>query len=403
MTMAIPKTLLSSETVAVHPWASPDGRPRAHRTLNAPLYLSTQWEGASLAALAELFSRDPDRGFYTRFGHPTTRLAEQKLAQLEGAEDALLFASGMAAISNALLAVLATGDHVVAHHTLFGQTLQFLDHLSASLGVVVTYVDATDPQNVAVALKTETRVLYLETPTNPVIDILDIEALATLGHAAGAVVIVDTTFAGPLVQQPLALGADLSLQSASKSLAGHADVLAGCVAGAAALIAPIRKMRTLTGPILDPHASWLLMRGLQTLPLRVRAQAETASAVANLLAISPAVSIVRYPFHPAHTGHIVARKQMQNGGTMVSFAFHGGLASTRAFVSALAWIPFASSLGSVFTTLEVPDELDFSAEELGARATSFAMPPGFIRLSVGAESSGDILADLERGLGAVGD
>lgn len=253
------------------------------------------------------------------------------------------------------------------------------------------------------ALRPSTRVLYLETPTNPVVDILDIETLAALGHAAGALVFADTTFAGPLVQQPLALGVDLSMQSASKSLAGHADVLAGCVAGSAALIARIRRMRTLTGPILDPHASWLLMRGLQTLPLRVRAQSDTASRVADRLASSRAVSLVRYPFLPSHNGYAVARKQMRCGGSMVSFAFVGGLEHTRAFVSALAWIPLASSLGSVFTTLEVPDELDFSVSEIGARATSFAMPPGFIRLSVGAESGDDVLADIERGLAAVGD
>lgn len=394
--------LLSPQTVAVHPWASPSGRPRAHRTLNAPLFLSTQWEGADLAELAELFSRAPDRGFYTRFGHPTTRIAEEKLAQLEGAEDALLFASGMAAITNALLAVLSTGDHVVAHHTLFGQTLQFLDHLSSALGVEVTYVDATAPADVARALRPGTRLLYLETPTNPGIDILDIEALTRLAHAVGALAFVDTTFAGPLVQRPVELGADLSMQSASKSLAGHADVLAGGVAGAAELVAKVRRMRTLTGPSLDPHASWLLLRGMQTLPLRVMAQTETAARVAGLLAANAAVSMVRYPFHPSHPGHDVARRQMRGGGTMLSFAFHGGLEATRRFVAGLRWIPLASSLGSVFTTLEVPDELDFAPEEIGERAAAFAMPPGFVRLSVGAESATDVLADLERGLAGIG-
>lgn len=389
------------DTLAVHPWATASGRPRAHRTLNAPLYLTTQWEGADLSELAQLFMKNPDRGFYTRFGHPTVRLAEEKLAQLEEAEDALLFSSGMAAITTSLLAVLSAGDHVVAHHALFGQTLQFMDHLSSRLGVNITFVDATDPANVASALRSDTRLLYLETPSNPVIDILDVRTLAALGHSAGALVSVDTTFAGPVVQQPLALGADLSLQSASKSLAGHADVLAGCVAGSTELIAQIRRMRNLTGPSLDPHASWLLMRSLQTLHLRVRAQSATASLVADQLAASSAVSMVRYPFLASHPAHDVARQQMRCGGTMVSFAFHGGLDVTRRFVAALAWIPLASSLGSVFTTLEVPEDLDFAPEEIGERAASFAMPPGFIRLSVGAEAPDDVLADIARGLAAV--
>ena len=392
---------LAPDTLAVHPWASAEGRPRAHRTLNAPLFLTTQWEGGDLPELAHLFARDPDRGFYTRFGHPTIRLAEERIAALEGAEDALLFSSGMGAISTSLLAVLRAGDHVVAHQAIFAQTIQLLVHLSASAGVHVDFVDATDPRQVAAALRPGTRLLYLETPSNPAIDILDVQALAGIAHAHGALVFVDTTFAGPLIQRPLALGADLALQSASKSLAGHADVLAGAAAGAAALIAGIRKMRVLTGPSLDPHACWLLLRGMQTLPLRVRAHSQTAGAVARRLEASPAVSHVRYPFLPSHPGYAVAKRQMALGGGMVSFAFRGGLEATRRVVGALRWIPLASSLGSVYTTLEVPEELDFALEEIGDRAASFALPPGLVRLSVGVESPADIEREIQRGLDAV--
>jgi cystathionine beta-lyase/cystathionine gamma-synthase len=391
---------LAPETVAVHAWASAAGRPRAHRTLNAPLLLTTQWEGADLPELAELFARDPDRGFYTRFGHPTLRLAEEKIAALEGAEDALLFSSGMGAISTALLAVLSAGDHVVAHRAIFGQTIQFLEHLASAAGVRVDFVDATDPRRVAEALRPNTRLVYLETPSNPIIDVLDVEAVAAVARPRGALVLVDSTFAGPLIQRPLALGADLTLQSASKSLAGHADVLAGCVAGGAALVARIRRMRTLTGPSLDPHACWLLLRGMQTLALRVRAQSETAWAVARRLEASPVVTHVRYPFLDSHPGHDVARRQMQSGGGMISFALRGGLEGTRRFVKALRWIPLASSLGSVHTTLEVPEELDFAAEAIGERAASFAMPAGLIRLSLGVEALADIERDVQRGLDA---
>jgi cystathionine beta-lyase/cystathionine gamma-synthase len=392
---------LAPDTLAVHPWATAEGRPRAHRTLNAPLFLTTQWEGTDLPQLADHFAHDPDRGFYTRFGHPTIRLAEERIAALEGAEDALLFASGMGAISTSLLAVLRAGDHVVAHQAIFAQTLQLLEHLSASAGVRVDFVDAADPNQVAAAIRPSTRLLYLETPSNPGIDILDVEALARIAHAHGALVFVDTTFAGPMIQRPLALGADLALQSASKSLAGHADVLAGAVAGAAGLVASIRKMRVLTGPSLDPHAAWLLLRGLQTLPLRVRAQSGTAATVARRLEASPAVTHVRYPFLPSHPGYAVAQRQMALGGGMVSFAFGGGLQATRRFVGALRWIPLASSLGSVYTTLEVPEELDFATKEIGDRTASFAMPSGLVRLSIGVEAPADIERDIQRGLDAV--
>ncbi|HEY7766775.1 aminotransferase class I/II-fold pyridoxal phosphate-dependent enzyme [Longimicrobium sp.] len=392
---------LSPDTLAVHPWASARGRPRAHRTLNAPLFLSTQWEGSDLPQLAELFARDPDRGFYTRFGHPTTRLAEERIAALEDAEDALLFSSGMGAISTSLLAVLRAGDHVVAHQAIFAQTIQFLEHLSATAGVRVDFVDARDPQRVKDAVRANTRLLYLETPSNPAIDVLDIATLAGIAHTVDALVFVDSTFAGPLIQRPLSLGADLVIHSASKSLAGHADVLAGAVAGSAQTAARIRRMRVLTGASLDPHACWLLLRGLQTLPLRVRAQSQTAGSLAQLLEASPAVSHIRYPFLPSHPGHAVARRQMALGGGMLSFALHGGVESTRRFVGALRWIPLASSLGSVYTTLEVPEELDFAAEEIGERTASFALPPGLVRLSVGVEAAEDIEGDIRRGLDAV--
>lgn len=389
---------LAPETLAVHTWT---GRGRAHRTLNAPLYQTSQWEAASLEELAGLFARDPDRGFYTRFGHPTIRLAEDKLAALEGAEDALLFSSGMGAISTALLAVLRSGDHVVAHRAIFGQTIQLLEHLAEAFGVWVTFVDAANAAEVEAAVTPSTRLLYLETPSNPVIDVLDVQALAATGHRHGALVFVDSTFAGPLIQRPLELGADLSIQSASKSLAGHADLLAGSVAGGRALVEQIRGMRVMGGPSLDPHACWLLLRGMQTLPLRVRAQSETAWTLARMLEASPEVETIRYPFLDSHPACEVARRQMKLGGGMISFSLRGGIESTRRFVAALEWIPIASSLGSVYTTIEVPEELDFSADELGERAASFAMPPGLIRFSVGVEAAADIEREVRRGLDAV--
>lgn len=377
------------------------GQPRAHRPLNAPLYLSSQWEAGSLDQLAELFAADPDRGFYTRFGHPTVRTAEEKIAGLEGAEDALLFGSGMGAISTALYAVLEGGDHVVAHRAIFGQTIRLLEHMSRAYGVDVDFVDATDPDNVRDVLRPSTRLVYLETPSNPLIDIIDIEAVSHVARGGDALVFTDSTFAGPMLQKPITLGADLSLQSASKSMGGHADLIAGSAAGSARLLEQIREMRTLNGPSLAPHACWLLLRGLQTLPLRVRKQSDSARRLAELVGSHPAVSELRYPHHESHPGSEVAKRQMSLGGGMMSLAFHEGLPATRRFVQGLRWIPIASSLGGVQTTLEVPEQLDFASDELGERASAFEMPPGLIRLSVGVEAYEDLEAEILSGLEAV--
>lgn len=390
---------LKEDTVAVRTRVEPS---RSHRPLNAPLYQTSQWEAESLGSLADLFAQDPDRGFYIRFGHPTLRLAEEKLAALEAGEDALVFGSGMGAITTSLLSVLETGDHVVAHRAIFGQTIQFLEHLQDAFGVSVTFVDGTDPSAVDDAIQPTTKLLYLETPSNPIIDVLDIELLAGIAHQHDVVVFVDSTFGGPLIQRPLDLGADLSLQSASKSLAGHADLLAGSAAGSRELISRIREMRTLVGPVLDPHACWLLLRGIQTLALRVRTQSETAFKLARLLEASPEVDVIRYPYLESHPGYSVAQKQMRSGGTMLSFSLKDGIEGTRRFVEALQWIAIASSLGSVYTSVEVPEELDFSEEELGLRNSSFAMPSGLIRLSVGAEAFADLEREMRRGLAAAG-
>ena len=389
---------LKQETLSVRAHV---GQPRGHRPLNAPLFLSSQWEAGSLEELAELFAEDPDRGFYTRFGHPTVRVAEEKIAALEGAEDALVFGSGMGAISTALYAVLESGDHVVAHRAIFGQTIRLLEHLSDAYGVDVDFVDATDTDNVRDALRPSTRLVYLETPSNPLIDIIDVEAASHVAHEGEALVFTDSTFAGPLLQKPIEVGADLSLQSASKSMGGHADLLAGSAAGSAELIGKIREMRTLNGPSLDPHACWLLLRGLQTLPVRVSRQSDTAQRLADLIEAHPAVAGLRYPHHQSHPGYEVAKRQMSLGGGMMSFSFHGGLPASRRFVGGLDWIPIASSLGSVHTTLEVPEQLDFTSDELGERASAFEMPPGLIRLSVGVEAYEDLEAEILSGLEAV--
>lgn len=385
-------TLTGLETIAVRNWQPGGG----HHPLNTPLHLSSVWEAASSEQLAELFNAAPDEGFYTRFGHPTLRTAETKIAALEGAEDGLVFSSGMGAITCAILSAVSSGDHVIAHRSIFGQTIQFLGLLARSFDVDVTFVDARTPGTVRDNVRPTTRLIHIETPSNPNIDIIDI---ARVVEEAGPLpVYVDSTFAGPVLQNPIALGATLAIHSASKSMGGHADLLAGAVAGPADLLRGIRAMRTLLGQVLDPHACWLLLRGLQTLPLRIAAQAERAAAIAAALHDHEAVDAVFYPFLEGSPWLEVAKKQMRAGGGMLSFTLKGGLEAARRFVGELRLIAHASSLGHVYTTIEIPEELDFSAKELGGHTSESAVPPGLLRLSVGIESLDDLLGDVKRAL-----
>lgn len=389
---------LKPATLAVRGWVEGG---RRHRPLDVPLYLSSVWEATTPAELGELFGRRPDEGFYTRFGHPTLREAERKLAELEGAEDALLFGSGMGAIACTLLALLRRGDHAVAQRAMFAQTFQLFKKLQEDMGVEVDFVDPTQIGEVERHLRDSTRLVYIETPSNPLIEIVDMRAVAAAVKPTRAILVVDGTFAGPMLQRPLDLGAAVSVQSASKSLGGHADLLAGVAAGSAEVIARIRTARVLLGPVLDPHACWLLLRGLKTLSLRVERQSQNALAIARVLASDARVGRVRHAFLPGTPGYEVARSQMLAGGSMVSFEMAAGHEAAVAFVSGLEWIAVASSLGHVATTIEVPSELDFSEEELGKEASQTGISPGLIRLSVGIEDPDDLKAEMQRGLAAV--
>lgn len=385
-----------SETTAVRNW--PSGH--AHRPLSPPIHLASVWEAGDSPGLARLFDRHPDEGFYTRFGHPTLRLAERKIAALEGAEDALVFGSGMAAIACSVVSVLEAGDHVVAHRSIFGQTMQLFELLRDRFGVDVSFADTREPGVVGERLRETTRLVYIETPSNPNIDIVDIARVVR--EAAPVPVFVDSTFAGPILQNPLDHGATLTLHSASKSMGGHADLLAGAAVGGTATLARVRDMRTLFGPVLDPQACWRLLRGLQTLPLRVEAQSRRAQAIVRLLTAHPLVERVLYPFLPGSPWEEVARRQMREGGGMLSFTLRGGRDAAGRFVESLRLIACASSLGHVYTTVEIPGDLDFSPRELGHLATGSGVPEGLLRLSVGIEGLEDLLEDVGQALDAVG-
>lgn len=340
--------------------------------------------------------------FYSRYGNPTITAAERKMAALEGTEDAVLFASGLAAIGVALRAVLSPGDHVVATEDLYGGTLALFRDVLQPAGIGVTFVKTAAEPDFAPAIRPETRLLYVETPTNPLVKVVDLGAVGRFARERGLLCAVDSTFGSPVLQQPAASGFDLVLHSATKYLNGHADVTAGFACASAALGARLRTARKMAGAILDPHAAWLLTRGMKTVALRVRAQSANAMTIARRLAANPAVERVHYPGLPDHPGHEVARRQMSGGfGAMLAFDVRGGGAAARRTVEAMRLVRLATSLGSVETTADLPAITSHAPSMIDpARREALGIRESTIRLSVGAEDAVDVAADLEQALEA---
>lgn len=373
---------------------------KENRPLSLPIYQSTIYQAATSAQLGQLF-RDKADGMYLRFGHPNQTALAEKITSLEGAEAALSFSSGMGAITTSLLAFLEPGDHVISQREIFAQTFTFLDRIVRSAGIEIDFVGADQMAKIEGALKPNTRLVYIETPSNPLLKICDIQKIAELCRPNRTALFVDSTFASPVIQTPLALGATLVLHSGTKFLGGHSDVMCGFAVGDMQLIRKIKDMQILVGNVLDPHAAWLTLRSIKTLGLRVPRQSENALAIARFLHNQDVIKAVHYPWLESSPYCQIARKQMRAGGGMVSFEVEGGLAGARAFLGALELVPVASSLGGVETVIEIPYELDFSEEELGDAACATGISPGLIRLSVGIEDVADLHADLENGLRAV--
>jgi cystathionine beta-lyase/cystathionine gamma-synthase len=373
-----------------------DGRP-----LSTPIIRSTNFEVETSEKLGRRYFARDDR-VYTRFGNPTQNAAAEKLAALEGAESALVFSSGMAAISTSLLSTLKPGDHVVAQREIFAQTFTVLDKMARSFGIETDFVDATDVDSVRAALRPETRLLYVETPSNPLLKIIDIRALGAIAKEKGLHLFVDGTFASPYLQNPLELGATLVLHSGTKYLGGHSDVLCGAVAGDTSRIKEIRETQIHLGGVLDPQAAWLLLRGMGTLAVRMQRQCDLALELAQFLEGHEQIAAVNYPLLDSSPYREVASRQMRGGGGVLSFEVRGGIEPARAFVNALEFIPIATSLGGIETVTEIPYELDFNEEELGEDAAKTGIDSGLVRMAVGIEDLDDLKQDLQRALAAAG-
>ena len=364
-----------------------------------PLHLSATYAFPSVEYGAQCFSGEVKGYFYSRIANPTLDLLEQRIATLEGAEAGVAFGSGMGAISATLWTLLSAGDEIVADTTLYGCTYSLLQHGLSRFGVSVRYVDMTDPEQLRAALGPKTRVVYFETPANPNMRLVDIEAVAAIAHAAGALVVVDNTYCSPYLQRPITLGADVVVHSATKYLGGHGDLTAGLVASSAELAQRIRLvgLKDMTGAVMSPHDAHGVLRGLKTLHLRMERHCDNAQAIAEMLAAHPLVSVVHYPGLADSPQHALAQRQMDRFGGMLAFELHGGIEAGRRFMNALRLVTRAVSLGDAETLAQHPASMTHSTYTPEERA-AHGISEGLIRLSAGLEHIDDILVDLRQAL-----
>ncbi|MDP1631848.1 MAG: methionine gamma-lyase [Caulobacter sp.] len=369
--------------------------------LTPPLHLSSTFAFETAEAGGEMFAGTRPGHIYSRISNPTTDLLERRIAVLEGAEAGLATASGMGAITAVMWTFLTPGDEVITDQTLYGCTFSFLRDGLARFGITVTHVDLTDPAALQAAIGPKTRIVYFETPANPNMRLVDITAISAIARAAGALTVVDNTYATPLLTRPLALGADIVVHSATKYLGGHGDLIGGLVVGGAEAMAQVRMVgvKDMTGAVMSPFSAFLILRGLKTLQLRIERHCRTALTVARLLEAHAAVTVVHYPGLESFGQHDLAKRQMPGFGGMIAFELSGGMAAGIAMMNRLTMIRRAVSLGDAESLIQHPASMThatYSPEERLAHGIS----DGLVRLSVGLEDEADILADLTRALAA---
>jgi len=360
-----------------------------------PIYQTSTFAFRDAEHGAACFGGEP--GYkYTRLGNPTTEALENNIAELEGGCGGLGAASGMAAVNMVYLTILGQGSHVVATESLYGPSRMILENEYPRFGVESTFVDTSDPENLAAAMQDNTKLVYIETPANPTLKLADIEACAEIAHAKGAVVAVDNTFASPYLQNPLELGADIVLHSMTKFINGHTDVVAGMVvAKEPDMLARLAKVHYNIGGTMDPHQAWLVLRGVKSLGLRMDRAMENAMKLATFLENHPKVDWIRYPGLESHPQYALARKQMRGGGAVFSFGVKGGLEAGKTVINNVEVPTLAVSLGGIESLIEHPASMTHAgmpqAERLKAEITD-----DLVRIAVGCEAYEDLEADLAR-------
>ena len=403
---SLPLDRLRPDTLAVR-----GGQVRTGFAETSEALFLTQGYVYSHAADAEAaFAGQADRFVYSRYGNPTVATFEERLRLIEGAQACYATATGMSAVFTALAALVSSGDRIVAARALFGSSLVIFDEIFAKWGVRTDYVDAHVPEQWAAALATPATVVFFETPSNPMQDLVDVAAVSALAHAAGAVVVLDNVFATPVLQLPLTQGADVVVYSATKHIDGQGRVLGGAILGSQEYISgPVQTFLRNTGPSLSPFNAWVLLKGLETMSLRVRAQTAAALRLASWLEAQPGIGAVRYPYLPSHPQHELARAQMSGGGTVVTFdlAVAAGTApevakkSTFEFLDALEVIDISNNLGDAKSMVTHPATT--THRKLGpAGRAAVGIAETTVRLSVGLEDPLDLIDDVQRALSAVG-
>ena len=369
-------------------------------TLAMPIYQTSTFIFDSAEQGGRRFALEEAGYIYTRLGNPTTTVLENKIAALEEGEAGIAMSSGMGAISSTLWTVLKAGDHVVTDKTLYGCTFALMNHGLTKFGVEVTFVDTSNLDEVKKAIKENTRVVYLETPANPNLKIVDLEGVCKVAHTnPNTLVIVDNTFATPYMQKPLKLGVDVVVHSATKYLNGHGDVTAGLVVTNKELANQIRfvGLKDMTGAVLGPQEAYYIIRGLKTFEIRMERHCKNARTIADFLNKHPKVEKVYYPGLESHPGYEIAKKQMKDFGAMISFELKGGFEAGKTLLNNLKLCSLAVSLGDTETLIQHPASMTHSPYTKEEREAA-GITDGLVRLSVGLENVEDIIADLEQGL-----
>ncbi|MGE5389356.1 MAG: O-succinylhomoserine sulfhydrylase [Hyphomicrobiales bacterium] len=367
--------------------------------MSEALFLTQSFDYPTMEAAEARFKGDDPGFIYSRFSNPTVAMFEQRMILLEGVEAARATASGMAAVTASLLAQVKAGDHIVAARALFGSCLYVVEDLLPRLGIPSTLVDGADLSQWKAAIRPETRLFFLESPTNPGLEVYDLKAIADIAHNAGARLVVDNVFATPLLQKPMELGADVVVYSATKHIDGQGRCLGGIILSSQAIIEEsIHNFLRQTGPAMSPFNAWVMLKGLETLPLRVNQQTASAAKIADFLAEQKGVSKVLYPFRKDHPQAELARRQMTGGGTLVSFVLDSKEAAFK-MANALQIVRISNNLGDAKSLITHPATTTHQRLTPEARAT-LGISDGMLRLSVGLEDVGDLIEDLAEGLAA---
>lgn len=380
-------------------WSGENGR-YWERTTQVPVALGVAFGYEDIETWLDVAQGKSHGHIYSRNTNPTVAAFEEKVRDLELAEAATSFASGMSAISNTLFTLLSPGDRVVSIHDTYGGTNKLFIEFLPRFGIEVSLCDTSDHEKIEAAIRQGCKAVYLESPTNPTVKIIDLSRVAAVAHRHGALVVVDNTLATPINQQPINLGADLVIHSATKFLGGHADALGGVVCGRADLVAKIYHFREITGACLDPMAAYLLLRGMKTLHLRIERQNQSALKIARFLESHPDIIRVHYPGLTSHEQYEIARKQMRGFGGVLSFVVRGGFDSVKSLLPRLRYAHLAANLGAV-ETIAGPPATTSHVESTKKERAAAGIPEALVRYSVGIEETEDLIADLRQALDKV--